>query len=1179
MNEGKGVNFRLSVDSAEAKRSLQDWSDNAVVQIGRARDALTTLGRTGAAANENLGAGLERGARGLGAFGAAADTIEGRIKGANRSLGDLRGAFELIGGGSSEATKGMGALGQTIGNVADVFGVLSAAFLKNPIGLVAVGVTAAAGAWAGYSGQITDAKKVQDDLNASLKTANELLETQAERQSRVVKESAEKAATDLRGRLGEMQRQLVQIENDLGYVENRGVDLGALLTSPMDSAQDEAYKAALKRAADLRREIADAAETLRRLRTPSELGANRDAAAQEAEKLDKQNKTVDALEEEARTRAQLIALAEDQRRIEEARAKAISDAAANGFAADSAQAQRLRTAYESAAVAENERQAKDRIAKLEEQSRQESERARALEEKREVSLDRYIDKLERDAALAGQSTEARAEALAIAEAQSKLMDDQGRQMRDLTDLEKQRIANAVRTKEAIEEQQKAAEKLGRDMERAITRSTDRAVDYAADTLYDGFTGKITSVGEFLKTTLLRAASQAMAEMVLRPVIAPIISAGVQAAVGAGLGSAFGVSGGGAAAASSAGSGIGLGTVAGAGAVGYGFATQGNSFWNALGNPFGLGLTQVAPNAVYTVGHSATALTAAEAAQEAVAAGASAGAGTGAASGVLGAIAPYLAIGGGLFSAYNFAKNPTLTNGIAAAGGLYAGTSAFLGLTGLGPALPFAGPIGLAAAAIGLIGSLFGGKKKNTVVHADQTGRTIGFMPDGSIADYGGNVGYYGANPSSYDYIGDVGKAIRSTIETLGGKAPGFVLGAAYDSIAFPQGLGSVNVTDAQGRWGDGYSPFPGIGIRTGEGMAVDALKVLLPLSEGIDEVYKAVARNSAATKIEDFAKDLDFAKNLKDSIGGFADLGAALKQVTAQAKATAVSMVDSFDETFARAESLGIGDTAKDAIAETIREWIGAQGPQVQPSAVQTMLAQIDGAFAGVKDAAAKYGLTPAEVGAANDNAVQKVRDQFAESIAAILDPAGAALRAFDKSADQMRQDARDLGVDLVDVEKAIAKQRADVQNQALGGVANSVRDFLSGQPLGATSSLSPAARLAEAQRQFEANLAGLREGDAFASARLAGSAQTALDEGRAYYGSTANFALLEAEIRNRLQSAGVEMGWDGFGTEIQTQTTALIGAQNASTLAVVASLEKLREQVARQQNELSRLLSLALAS
>lgn len=74
-----------------------------------------------------------------------------------------------------------------------------------------------------------------------------------------------------------------------------------------------------------------------------------------------------------------------------------------------------------------------------------------------------------------------------------------------------------------------------------TRSAlDSATKASSDFFFDAMTGKISSIGSSLKTTLLRAVADGISKEVIRPIIAPIIQAGVGA-----LGSVFGGSGGGA----------------------------------------------------------------------------------------------------------------------------------------------------------------------------------------------------------------------------------------------------------------------------------------------------------------------------------------------------------------------------------------------------------------------------------------------------------------------------------------------------------------------------------------------------------------------------------------------------------------------------------------------------------
>ncbi len=774
-----------------------------------------------------------------------------------------------------------------------------------------------------------------------------------------------------------------------------------------------------------------------------------------------------------------------------------------------------------------------------EEARTQAGRDRVAQNQREIAFDDFLIQLEREADLAKLTSEERA-------IQLKLIEAQKTAGRDLTADEKDRLTNAVRAREAAEKTRRDAERAAQEMERAIARSTDRVVDFGGDAIYKALTGKFESAWDFFKDVGLRAIAQVAAEMVFRPIVAPIMQAGVQLAAQGGLGALFGLPAG-AAAAGAASGGVGLGTVAGAAGLGYQAAgLGGGDILGSIGEFLGFGGAGF------------------QAAGEVAASGASASmlASSGGVSGALAAVAPYLSIGAGLFSVYNAFTDPTPTNIVAGLGGAYAGTSAAMSLAGLS-ALPFAGPIGIAAAAIGLIGSLFGGKKGKPVVHANQTQRTIEFGADGGVNDQWGNVGYYGASPSSYDYIKDVGGAIRDTIGELGGAAPGFGLAAFYDSLAFPGGVGSIYALDR--------SSFEARSIRPdAEGMAVDALKILIPVSQGIDAIYASVARNSSATSLEDFAADLDFAKNLKDSVAGIGDLGQALEQVSTRAKAAATAMVDSFGETFDRADALGIGDTASAAIGKQIRAWMGAQGPQETPSQVQTFLAQIEGAFAGISESAGKYGVTPEEVQAANDNAIQRVRDFYNDSIDALLDPFSAAMRAHEKWADQMRQDAEDLGLDLVDVERAIAKRRTEVANSALGGLATGVRSALDGQVFDATSSLSPEMRFAEAQRQFAANVDGVRGGDSYAASRLVGSFQTLLGEGRARYGSTADYVAFESMTRSTLENLGAQQGWAGFETATAAQTTQLVNAISIQTAADAENARGLREEIAKLSNRLT---------
>ncbi len=1150
--------------------------------------------------------------KGLGALAEKAEELDAGSKRVGKALGDVRGALDLVAPAAGEAGAKLGALVGQARGVADVFGVIANIIGRNPLlaAVSAAGVAAAA--------YLTLAKET-DRYAASAKEANEIGERSrklladtagAANQAADAKRNLAKADRDRTAELvNEARARLAAAQaNSNDYAGVAGDPLGtnardeavqrdrvkALETQARDAQRalealdaaargealakiaadadtawrnlnpvaaalrdnttalqvlDEAYEAGqvgrakylefldllLGRQRAVRAEMDDSLAALRGLgageagmmddvRSSADVARDRIAARDQFRDL---YETLDPAARAAREYADAQTLINDavRQNPELAERARIANARLAQQYTEAGRALRDLAAANSDAV----------LADQIEESRTQAGRDRVAQNQRDIAFADYLIQLEREADLAKLTTEERA-------LQLKLIEAQKTAGRDLTADEKERLTNAVRAREAAEKTRRDAERAAQEMERAIARSTDRVVDFGGDAIYKALTGKFESAWDFFKDVGLRAIAQVAAEMVFRPIVAPIMQAGVQLAAQAGLGALFGLPAGGAAAGAAGAAGS-LGNLASAGGLGYSIAQSlgiGGSSFQAAGE-------------VAASGASASML------------GASEGIG-----GVLSAVAPYASIAGGLFGVYNAISNPTPTNIIAGLGGAYAGVSAGMSLAGLS-ALPFAGPIGIAAAAIGLIGSLLGGKKGKPVVHANQTNRAMAFLADGSIRDEGGLTGYYGASPSSYDYIGDVGKSVRSAIEALGGTAPGFAITAAYDSIAFPQGQASLHLTDAQGRWADAYSPKPGgWAIGTGQQMAVDTLKNLLPIAEGIDEIYKSVARNSTATKIEDFAADLDFAKNLKDSVAAIGDLGQALEQVSTRAKAAAAAMVDSFDETFDRADALGIGDTANAAIGQQIRAWMGAQGPQETPSQVQTFLAQIQGAFAGISESAGKYGVAPEEVQAANDNAIQRVRDFYNDSIDALLDPFAAALRAHEKWADQMRQDAEDLGLDLVDVERAIAKRRTEVANSALGGLATGVRSALDGQVFDATSSLSPEMRFAEAQRQFAANVDGVRGGDSYAASRLIGSFQTLLGEGRARYGSTADYVAFESMTRSTLENLGAQQGWAGFETATAAQTTQLVNAISIQTAADAENARGLREEIAKLSNRLT---------
>ncbi len=114
-------------------------------------------------------------------------------------------------------------------------------------------------------------------------------------------------------------------------------------------------------------------------------------------------------------------------------------------------------------------------------------RGRAIieaEAKKNVEIEKGIVKLENEAALSAASTAERRAQSAILEAQSRLYDDHGNKIRDLTAAERARITAAVQLRETNEAQVRALE----EQQRATDQMIDRVVDYGGDRFAD-FMGK------------------------------------------------------------------------------------------------------------------------------------------------------------------------------------------------------------------------------------------------------------------------------------------------------------------------------------------------------------------------------------------------------------------------------------------------------------------------------------------------------------------------------------------------------------------------------------------------------------------------------------------------------------------------------------------------------------------
>lgn len=281
----KKLSVRLAVEGAsEAQTRLQAFAKAGSESMGAAGQAARAfaggIDTAGKAANEN--------ASRVTRFGEAFDVAEGKIKGTLRSVNDVRGAIELVVPGASAATEGIGELATTIGNLSDVAGTLASVFLRNPLGLVALGLSAAVVGYLSLSDNIDKSTVAEESYQKAVAATGPLLETQIQQTRRLADErsdaaskAVELAIADQEAALAAARRAQAALEADKKRIVDErgglpGFDADRVLVDPLARASDAIAKA-----------DANLADLQRRLRLVSpdglELGRSLEAVRAELE--------------------------------------------------------------------------------------------------------------------------------------------------------------------------------------------------------------------------------------------------------------------------------------------------------------------------------------------------------------------------------------------------------------------------------------------------------------------------------------------------------------------------------------------------------------------------------------------------------------------------------------------------------------------------------------------------------------------------------------------------------------------------------------------------------------------------------------------------------------------------------------------------------------------------------
>lgn len=225
------------------------------------------------------------------------------------------------------------------------------------------------------------------------------------------------------------------------------------------------------------------------------------------------------------------------------------------------------------------------------------------------------------------------------------------------------------------------------------------------------------------------------------------------------------------------------------------------------------------------------------------------------------------------------------------------------------------------------------------------------------------------------------------------------------------------------------------------------------------------------------------------------------------------------------------------------------------------VMARYNAELAVIQDAQAKYIEAETErlnaalqlqidaINTATDAAIEAENDRLEAAIKAQSKIDEAAIKSQQKQFDaankltqkqfdaeiKAEQKAFDAANKLVqkqfDLEQKALQKAHDAQLKALGDeldAANklrdaikSVADYAQSLKLGQNSTLSPEARLAEAQRQYQTLVSAAQGGDVEAMSKLAGASDAYLEAAKTYYGSSTNYQDIFDGVQRAMESIG----------------------------------------------------------
>lgn len=335
--------------------------------------------------------------------------------------------------------------------------------------------------------------------------------------------------------------------------------------------------------------------------------------------------------------------------------------------------------------------------------------------------------------------------------------------------------------------------------------------------------------------------------------------------------------------------------------------------------------------------------------------------------------------------------------------------------------------------------------------------------------------------------------------------------------------------------------------------------------EGFSDAAMKAIKNSAASDLEGLLGDVDFAESLTDIVAGLEAARDTLKQVELAARQASEAQVEGVLDFVERAQKLGFGAESETARSALVDQLLLFADKSKDVSETAKAVAVLAAHFGVLRDNTAALAIDEARIAAAETAASAELRRGFDDGIRlqvlGIMDPVAAALDEFDKAALLRVQDAKLLGADLIQVERANALLRQQVIEQSSGGAVSSLRQFYDDITFGGISGASPLASLEGTRASF---LAASAEGD---RARIEEMGRALLTSSRGAYASGAGFQSDLDLVRNIV------------GPLVQGADNAVVAAINAAggesvrlQSILINEVAGLRAETAEQRGEIARL-------